>query len=418
MSRTLATAALIALVIGFGSGFLTAKSFGHRAGSNAVAATNDLGDLWSLFGKPRAADAPRRGEPMPYGFAIWKTRLDTSGQQPLGCVRLTRPLDPAKSYSDFVLISPQPDHPPAVVPHGDELCIGGVDFTDHKVTLLHGLPDKAGETLAQDSDVDFTLGDKPPYVGFAGDGVILPRDESDGVGIETINVRQLYVEVWRVPDRNLVRKSISAPPPTPEGEYGDDWEASPDDEGRIVWKGTVAVRGPLAAKSVTVFPLGAVLKEMTPGGYVIKAKDASAGRDPNDDTAQPARAMRWVIYTDMALTAYKGATALDVVVRSLKTAKTSRRDSSRPDGERRRDPRERSGRRFRARRVPGRASGRPKRQRGQNGHGLRAKRRFGGSRSGSIPARSIPASKRAARRGWSLGWAQGPDRDRRISLCR
>ena len=30
--------------------------------------------------------------------------------------------------------------------------------------------------------------------------------------------------------------------------------------------------------------------------------------------------MRWVIFTDMALTAYKGASELDVVVRSLKTA--------------------------------------------------------------------------------------------------
>jgi len=322
MNRTLAAAALIALVIGFGAGFLVATGVDHRDGRHAVAAGQGFGGLWPLFGKPRAADAPRRGEPMPAGFAVWKTRLDTSGQQPLGCVRLTRPLDPAKSYSDFVLISPQADHPAAVSARGDELCIGGIDFTDHQVTLLHGLQDKAGDVLAQDTNLDFTLGDKPPYVGFAGDGVILPRDESDGVGIETINVSELYVEVWRVPDRNLVRKSISAPAPIAEGQYGDDWDASPDEEGRIVWKGKVAVHGPLAAKSTTVFPLGAVLKEMQPGGYVIKAKDASAGRDPEDAEAQPARAMRWVIFTDMALTAYKGATALDVVVRSLKTAKT------------------------------------------------------------------------------------------------
>lgn len=317
MNRSLLAAALIALVIGFGAGFIVAKGVPGRAGAHADATS----DVWSLFGKPRAVGAPRRGEPMPAGFAVWKTRLDTSGQQALGCVRLTRPLDPAKSYADFVLISPQADHPPAVTARGDELCIGGVDFADRKVTLLHGLPDKAGDTLDQDTDVDFTLGDKPPYVGFAGDGVILPRDESDGVGVETVNVAQLYVEVWRVPDRNLVRRSISAPAPTPEGDYADDWEAKPDDEGQIVWKGKVAVKGPLAARTTTVFPLGAVLKAMAPGGYVIKARDASAGRDPTDEEARPARAMRWVIFTDMALTTYKGATALDVVVRSLKTAK-------------------------------------------------------------------------------------------------
>ena len=80
-----------------------------------------------------------------------------------------------------------------------------------------------GETLADNADVDFTFGDKPPYVGFAGEGVILPREESDGVGIETVNVTKLAVEVWRVPDRNLVRKSISAPDATAEGEYADDY---------------------------------------------------------------------------------------------------------------------------------------------------------------------------------------------------
>ena len=72
------------------------------------------------------------------------------------------------------------------------------------------------------ADVDFTFGEKPPYVGFAGEGVILPREDADGVGIETVNVSRLTIEVWRVPDRNLVRKSITAPDPTGEGDYAGD----------------------------------------------------------------------------------------------------------------------------------------------------------------------------------------------------
>jgi hypothetical protein len=101
---------------------------------------------------------------------------------------MSKPLDPSKSYADFVLISPDLGRQPAVRVKDDELCIGGVGFTDHRVTLLKGLPAKGGETLTANADVDFTFGEKPPYVGFAGDGVILPREESDGVGIETINV--------------------------------------------------------------------------------------------------------------------------------------------------------------------------------------------------------------------------------------
>ena len=162
-----------------------------------------------------------------------------------------------------------------------------------------------------------------------GEGVILPREDSDGIGIETVNVERLAIEVWRVSDRNLVRKSISAPSPTSEGDYASDYgDDSPDDEGRIVWKGEVAVTaGNSGERATTVFPLGAVLKDMKAGGYVIKARDASGGRELTKgedgyDPNPPAQARRWVVFTDMALSAYDGSDALDVVVRSLKSAKT------------------------------------------------------------------------------------------------
>jgi uncharacterized protein YfaS (alpha-2-macroglobulin family) len=99
-----------------------------------------------------------------------------------------------------------------------------------------------------------------------------------------MNVSKLAIEVWRVSDRNLVRKSISAPDPTGEGDYASDYgDDSPDDEGRQVWKGVINVEGAAGQKATTVFPLGAVLKEMKPGGYVIKARDASGGRDPDGE---------------------------------------------------------------------------------------------------------------------------------------
>ena len=66
---------------------------------------------------------------------------------------------------------------------------------------------------------------------------------------------------------------------------------------------------------------------MKPGAYVIKVRDGSGGRaiktGDNDgyDPNPPAQARRWVVFTDMALLAYDGSEALDVVVRSLKTAK-------------------------------------------------------------------------------------------------
>ena len=316
-----------ALIVGFGGGVLATKAgemgwFG--GGKSGVVASAPKAQPWSLFGKPRGANAPRRGIPKPDGFAVWQSRIDSSGAEPMACVRMSKALDPSKAYADFVLLSPDLGRQPAVRVKGDELCVGGMGFTDHRVTLLKGFPAKGGETLGANADVDFTFGDKPPYVGFAGDGVILPREESDGVGIETMNVARLNIEVWRVSDRNLVRKSISAPDPTGEGDYAGDYgDDSPDEDGRRVWKGEVAVNGAAGQKATTVFPLGAVLKDMKPGGYVIKARDATGGRDTGPDSNEsPAQARRWIMFTDMALIAYDGSESLDVVVRSLKTAKT------------------------------------------------------------------------------------------------
>ena len=323
--KILAAAVAAALLAGFGSGFIFGKGAGGRhAGSEASVAREETGFRWPLFGHPRSADARRAAAQKPAGFAVWRTRIDSSHAQPVACVQMSRPLDSTKAYADFVLVSPETGGAPAVSARGDELCVGGLGFADHRVTLLKGFPAKGGETLAQNQDVDFTFGDKPPYVGFAGDGVILPREESDGVGIETINVSRLSIEVWRVPDRNLVRREIAKTESSSEGEYPNDYDSRPDDEGRSVWKGTLAIKGDLGAKATTVFPLGAVLKELKPGGYVIKARDASGGRDAKADDEsgqQPAQASRWIMFTDMAVIAYQGSDGLDAVVRSLKTAR-------------------------------------------------------------------------------------------------
>jgi uncharacterized protein YfaS (alpha-2-macroglobulin family) len=329
--RPLLVGVAAALVVGFGGGFVVAKTLDHLPRSSAVGGktSGKTGGFFGVrFGHPRDAHARRAGLPKPEGFAVWRQRVDTSGADPKACIELTRLLDPRKSYADYVLVSPDPGRPPAVTVKKSELCLSGLGFYDRRVTLLKGLPARNGDALKANADVDFSFGEKPPYVGFAGEGVILPREDADGVGIETINVSKLSIEVWRVPDRNLVRKSISAPDATGEGEYAGDWgEDSVGDDGRRVWKGEVAVRGRAGERNTTVFPLGAVLKELKPGAYVVKARDATGGRDlaagedGEDGGVTPAQARRWILYTDMALVTYEGAEGLDVVVRSLKSAR-------------------------------------------------------------------------------------------------
>jgi uncharacterized protein YfaS (alpha-2-macroglobulin family) len=322
--RTVFAVGLTLLALGFGVGFLTARLGSPKAGATSA---SSAGFAWPFFGKVRGADAPRAAPARPDGFAVWTSRLDLAPSGPRACIRMSRPLDARKSYGDFVAVSPDLGHPAAVIVTGDELCVAGVGYETRTVTLLPGLPAADGETLQANEDVVFEAGSKPVYVGFAGTGVILPREDADGLGLETVNVSRLHIEVWRVRDRNLVRKEISAPDPTPEGDYDD--EGGNDgvgDDGRRIWAGDMAVRGSPDQRATTVFPLGAVLKTLEPGAYVVTAKDASGLRggqkkpDTTEDT-RPARARRWVIFTDMALQAYDGSDALDVTVRSLKSAK-------------------------------------------------------------------------------------------------
>jgi uncharacterized protein YfaS (alpha-2-macroglobulin family) len=338
--RVSAPAALGIAAAAFAAGLVTAAAVSLAPHGGVSAAQETNASPWALFGKPRRADAARPQTARPEGFAVWRTRVDTSGAQPMACIQFSRALDPQRAYGDFVLISPDLGAKPAVSAKGDELCLSGLGFFDRKVTLLKGLPALSGETLGDNAEVAFAFGEKPPYVGFAGGGVILPREESDGVGIETVNVSRLAIEVWRVADRNLVRKQISAPDPTGEGEYAGDYGTdSAGDDGRLVWEGTMGVKGDPGQRTTTVFPLGAVLKDMKPGGYLIKVKDASGARgqklkkkhrlvvdgeegyESDYDPNPPAQARRWVMFTDMALTAYQGTDGLDVVVRSLNSAR-------------------------------------------------------------------------------------------------
>jgi uncharacterized protein YfaS (alpha-2-macroglobulin family) len=321
--RTLIASAAAVLISGFCIGFLTSQAMsGHSGPGAATIAADELnGPATGLFGHPRDKNAPRAGDVRPAGFAVWKQRLDTSANSPRACVTFSKPLDPSKPYGDYVTVTPALATAPAVSASGSELCVGGIGFTDRRITLLKGLPGQGGDTLQANADVDFTFGTKPPYVGFAGNGVILPRAEADGVAIETVNVSSLAVEVWHVSDRNLVRKTVSAPEPVAEGDYDSDYgDDSASDIGVKIWTGKLAVKQGNGERVTTVFPLGAVLKALRPGAYVVKVRDASGGRDKKSDD-QPAQARRWIIYTDMALTTYKGTGGLDVVVRSLKTAK-------------------------------------------------------------------------------------------------
>ncbi|MGE3867861.1 MAG: alpha-2-macroglobulin, partial [Hyphomonadaceae bacterium] len=273
----------------------------------------------------RDANAPRAGVERPDGMALMNVRIDTSTAQPRACLEFSQPLATSGvNLADFITMTPTA--PVQVEASETLLCLAGLPFEpDREVTIRRGLPSTTGQRTARDETFTLSFGDRPAYVGFVGNGVVLPRSEVDGLAIETVNVSTIKVAVLRVNDRILSQRGLDMGEIVEEGGWGY-WslESAGSDVGTVVYEGEIDVANAQARRNqgvTTVFPLGAVLRDRRPGAYVVRLIDGSPGAGANGrDNDRPAGAYRWIMYTDMALQTFSGATGMDVVVRSLRDA--------------------------------------------------------------------------------------------------
>jgi uncharacterized protein YfaS (alpha-2-macroglobulin family) len=320
-NRNAVLATSIALFVGLWGGAVMGRV---SAGAPAF----DFAGLGSVGSAERArsADAPRAGPSQFAGMSFVRLRAELDQAEPRACLEFSRDLstDASINYSDYIQL--EPAAPFQVDVSGNLLCLAGLPFEpERQITIRQGLPAQSGERTDADETFRLTFGDRPAYVGFAGAGVILPRAEADGIAIETVNVSKLEVRVLRVPDRILSQHEISPGEVNEEGGWNYwsfDYAAS--DVGVQVYEGEidVALTGHRNEAVTTVFALGSALRELRPGAYVVKVRDASEGAGADDgDNESVASAYRWILYTDMALQTFSGATGIDVVVRSLRTAR-------------------------------------------------------------------------------------------------
>lgn len=322
MSRTnilLAGAIVFALAIGvligrfaLPQGGLGLPSFSREAGEQGRSVREPFQEL-------RGEGARRPGPAVAEGFAFSRLNLDMSGDTPRACFVFTEKLDDSgkTNYGDYIRLTPSVK--PAVEVNGQNLCVSGLAFdVDYTATLKKGLPGAKGQTLERPQEVAIAFGDKPAYVGFAGDGVILPRLEADGIGIETVNVDKFEIDVRRVSDRSLARKAMVKGESVSEEDYLYVYgEEDGGDVGVKVFSGVFDVKADRNQTKTTVFALGAALKDLKPGAYFVRLKDVSEGVDKYS----PAQAWRWVLFTDIALTSYSSSSGIDVFARSISSGK-------------------------------------------------------------------------------------------------
>lgn len=266
----------------------------------------------------RSETRSARTEPQalrPLAYQGWEANME--GELSQACLSFSADIT-ADNIAVLDYIDVQPEAKLAAGISGNRMCLSGFDFNnEYQITLKSGLPaantERAGLTADQTLTVSF--GDKPAFVAFVGDGIILPRIGAQGLGIETVNVETLSVEIARVGDRIIARRDPESGNNTAEGRNSWEYENAATEVRETIWSGEIDIEPSRNNSVTTVIPVGDMIGDLQPGAYVITAE-----RKRGHNDTRPARAWRWIVSTDMALTSYQGETGLDVIVRSIDSA--------------------------------------------------------------------------------------------------
>ncbi len=251
-------------------------------------------------------------------FEFVRYTIDVTRDQPRACLAFSSSLNPSTDYRPFVDIGSGPEV--AVNVDGSSLCLGGLRFGDEReIKIRSGLPSSDGRTLPFDEDVTISFGDRPAYVGFKGDGVILPRIDADGLALETVNVDKVKVTISRITDRALAFKTITQGYSHSQGGWGYmDYNSDVYDVAEQLWTGEIDTQGSANAATTTVFPIAKAVPRLQPGAYFVELDQINAS---GEEANQAARAKRWLVITDLAITTYSGVDGMSATVRSLQSAK-------------------------------------------------------------------------------------------------
>ncbi|MBV9815197.1 MAG: hypothetical protein JO229_05535, partial [Alphaproteobacteria bacterium] len=261
----------------------------------------------------QSAAIAERAEQLRRLVAFRVTKVDVQAEAEWGRACLKFNEDIARksdlSYGSFVRSQPPLDG--IVTARGDTMCLDGMKHGGvYNVEVLAGLPAATGERLLDTFTQRIVIPDRKPQLRFSGTGYVLPKQNTGGLPLTTVNVDKVKLRLLRVNERNLVpsidaerlRMSLSS--------YEVDEVISRT--GSLVWEGEMAIAGERNRPITTAIPLKDMLHEKGPGVYLAVAERTDLMQD---QYAEPAT--NWVLVSDLGLAAYKGTDGLAVDVRSL-----------------------------------------------------------------------------------------------------
>lgn len=247
-----------------------------------------------------------------YPFKYEKFSFDTQASSPTVCFSFSQSLDKDLPIRDFITLSPEADIFTTV--RNEQICIRGLEHgKTYSIILKAGLKSQWGEVLAKEEKLDIYVPDDEPRLSFPTTGYVLKKGEKNFLPISTVNLKDLNIKIYKIPDRAVfkVRSEFLHP------RYYHDFKG----EGKKIYEGTYEIipSGEEIKNRnktlVTNIDLNSVLKEPEVGIYAISAEAKGNVFKGSIEARQ------WFVVTDIGLTTYKGEDGLYVDTRSLTRAK-------------------------------------------------------------------------------------------------
>ena len=244
------------------------------------------------------------------GVLVQRVRTEPEAEPPRACLSFTVP--PARRDDfhpqDWIRLDP-PVPAAAVTREGDQLCVSGLPSgaTTH-LTVRAGMPGEGGLSLRKDATFSVAMANRRPRIDFDSRMFILPRGQTQAVGLTTVNLSEVKLTLARLSDRNVIAGFLRN---AQLGHNVDTWTADniAEQTGRMVWEGRASIPRWEANKSAhTSLPLPDALASAGPGLYALIVRAA-------DGTPGAPGAVQMILRTDLAPTVWRGADGLTVQIR-------------------------------------------------------------------------------------------------------
>ncbi|EJC71013.1 large extracellular alpha-helical protein [Rhizobium leguminosarum bv. viciae WSM1455] len=247
------------------------------------------------------------------GFRVTEHTVDADSATPRACVTFSEALVKTTDYTPFVTLNGEA--PKALETKNKQICVEGLTHGQtYKIGFRTGLPSSVDEVLEAPVSIDVYIKDRSQMVRFTGDSFVLPSTARRGIPIVSVNMTSANLKLYRIGDRAIAPLLTNSQFLSQLDRYSA--QNIQDQNGELVWQGSIDIANELNKDIVTSFPVDEALPERKPGIYVMTATAANGPAQEWDS-----QATQWFLVSDIGVTTYAGTDGLNVFTRSLASAK-------------------------------------------------------------------------------------------------